>query len=56
MNYRLTIAACAVLSMSSMALADDVILTGKRTLAQDTVISGDTITFKADFASCDKRL
>lgn len=48
MDYRLTIAVCAVLSISSIAHANDVILTGKRTLAQDTVISADTITFKAD--------
>src|ERR1700721_972671 len=48
MNYRLMSAAFAALSISSVALANDVILTGKRTLSQDTVISGDTITFKAD--------
>jgi hypothetical protein len=48
MNRRLMIGVCAVLSISSAAFADDVTLTGMRTLAQDTVISADTVTFKAD--------
>lgn len=48
MRYRFAILVCALLSISTSARADDVILTGRRTLAQDTVISADTITFKPD--------
>src|SRR5579863_7914974 len=48
MRYRFAILVCALLSISTSALADDVILTGRRVLAQDTVISADTITFKPD--------
>lgn len=39
---------CALLSVSTAAIADDLTLTGRRVLAQDTVISADTITFKPD--------
>ncbi len=48
MRYRFSTVVCALLAISSAAFADDVILTGRRTLAQDTVISADTITFKPD--------
>jgi hypothetical protein len=48
MNFRFTTALCAVLSISSLTLADDLILTGKRVLAQDTVVSANAITFKGD--------
>jgi hypothetical protein len=49
MRYRFTIVICALLlSIANAAFADDVILTGKRTLDKDTVISATTITFKSD--------
>ena len=49
MAYRLIFALLALsLSFSSAAVADDVILTGKRILDKDTVISATAITFKAD--------
>jgi hypothetical protein len=48
MTYRFATIICALLSISSAALAEDVILTGKRVLDKDMVISADTITFKPD--------
>jgi hypothetical protein len=39
---------CLIVSASSIAFAQDVTLTGTRTLDHDTVISADTLTFKSD--------
>src|ERR1700731_2219795 len=49
MKYRIVFAISTLaFSVSSVAFADDVTLTGKRTLDKDSVISATTITFKPD--------
>jgi hypothetical protein len=49
MKYRSVVSILALcLSVPATVLADDVILTGKRVLDKDTVLSGDTITFRSD--------
>jgi hypothetical protein len=49
MAYRLVFTLFVLLlSFSNAAVADDLILTGRRVLDKDTVLSATTITFKAD--------
>jgi hypothetical protein len=49
MRYRFAVAICLLSALiTTTALADDVTLSGKRTLSKDTVISATTITIKSD--------